>query len=251
MKNLPDNLLKDSYNLFYLNVDNLDIHPIFFDEISGKEIYSNFYTIGNNRDYILKDTPYPLIFHKTRTLEMLKNLNYYGSNIEEIDFPIGYYYQNNHFKGTIVPYYPEAFSVMQVFKKYWLKDLSDFYNHDEDEIKNILQLYLDIITLIEKMFDNNIAYLDIAHGNNFLFFDNKVKVIDFEPDYIKVTKYKDKYLGEIINSLCRLISILNRKMFFYDIVLEKGRNFEETKSNVKNMEKRIRGIWNSKEKSLL
>jgi tRNA A-37 threonylcarbamoyl transferase component Bud32 len=60
--------------------------------------------------------------------------------------------------------------------------ISDEYG---DKFKNIpIQLKKEIRDTIKKMYENNIIYIDIT-GYNFIYYQNKIWIIDFEHSYIK------------------------------------------------------------------
>ena len=89
MRELPKNIKKDIDDLLYLDIDNINLTPLIFDELKKFDCnYSKFYTIDGNKDYILKYTPYPIILRKTRTLNMLRNMYYYQDNIKKWNFQL-------------------------------------------------------------------------------------------------------------------------------------------------------------------
>ena len=241
MRVLPNKIKIDDNGIYYLDIDDLELTELYFEELlKTNHSMSKFYLIDGNNDYILKHTPYPLIFNKTRTMNMLKNMDYMKDNIKKVDFPIGYFIENNRFTGTIIPYYDEGISIRNFLRKKCFEDLSYIYFHDVDEINNLMNLYIDMLDVIEELYNNDIVYLDIVHGGNFIIWNNEIKLIDFEPGLVKFTRNKEMYYKRMIESLCYLINCMNHRFKINDCILDPGENFEETKDNVKKMEKYLR-----------
>jgi len=73
--------------------------------------------------------------------------------------------------------------------------ISDFYG---DKIKNISdELFNKIREIIKTLWNNNIVYPDIT-GYNFIEFDNKIWIIDFEHSNFKHL-LTDKFVERIVN----------------------------------------------------
>ena len=244
MRELPKNIKKDIDDLLYLDIDNINLTPLIFDELKKFDCnYSKFYTIDGNKDYILKYTPYPIILRKTRTLNMLRNMYYYQDNIKKVEFPIGYYQKDNKFEGTIIPFYEKAISIRKFIYNSSLLDLFKYYNHDSDEITNLISLYLDILDILKELYDENIVYLDIIHGGNILLYKNEVKLIDYEPGYIKFTDNPNHYYKRIMEGYSNLINYINYKLNIKNVLFYSDDNFNKTKDNIKRLEKDIRGKY--------
>ncbi len=233
-----DELLKalkiDKDGLFYLDSKSVQITPITFEDHSDR-----FFLINGIDNYIIKDMKgYPILFNAQRIKSMLKNFYNIKEDIHSIDIPIGYY-KESKLKGIIIPYYKDSISIRSLMNTYNLNNVKKYYNHDDDAIDNIVTLYLDILHLIREMYEKNIVYKDINSGN-FMLFNNKVKVIDFEPGYVKFTKYKEKYYEYIVYSYMHLINSISRNLCLSDCIFHPDENFDKTEEKVKELKKRIR-----------
>ena len=231
---------KDYHNLWYLDSKNVKITPFKFSEI-GKpyEDRPNFFKIKGIDDYIIKDTSlYPFFFNRYRTIRNLVKLQQKQELLPNIDFPIGYYKDKGMVMGTIIPYYPGAISLRELIFLHKLPDVDNYYYRDPNEIDNLIYMFLDILELISKMYEQNIVYLDI-HTGNFLIYKNDVKVIDFEPGYVYYSdKNHTKYERMIIN-YAKLIERICRRLGFKEVLLRPSDTFMGMENNIKTLSKRL------------
>ena len=121
-------------------------------------------------------------------------------------FPIAYYQENSKLRGLVIPYYDKGISIRNVIKSNKTEKFMSLYNHSNNLEENFMYLYLEILSLLEKMYQEKISYLDI-HGGNFIIYQNQIKVIDFDPRYVKFNNMF--YESYIINKYCHLINDLN------------------------------------------
>ena len=106
------------------------------------------------------------------------------------------------------------------------------------EIDNLICMLLDILNLISKMYDKGVSYLDI-HSGNFLFYNNGIKVIDFDYGYVLFDK-KDKYFDRIIRNYDMLVETICRRFGFKDILFNRDDTFMETEHHVKSLKRELR-----------
>ena len=165
---------------------------------------SYFFEIDSTKEYIIKYHKEKL--NKNDVLDMLlKFYNINGKNLNNIDFPIGYYRENDQIKGLIIPNYPYAISIKDAMI---LNNLNDYYNQFNNLKDNILKLLDDILQILESLYNHDIIYTDVNSGN-FLIYHNEVKIIDFDPKYIF---YKDNfYVQRMFFNYCMLYDLICKR----------------------------------------
>lgn len=242
MKYLGKPFIQDYQGIFYLDSNNIKTKEFHFNEI--KPTYSKqrrFYYVEGVDDYIIKDTSrLPLFFNGTRTKKILKDFMNVQNKFNDIDFPVGYFIDNDKIKGTVVPYYKNSISIKKLMTIYTLEELKEFYMYDDNNNINLIKMCLDILDLIEEMYQNNIVYTDINAGN-FLVYNNTVKIVDFEPDYVHFTKHKQKYYELLLSNYTILVDYIWRCYRFKDVVYNPGENFDDARAKVKALIKEKRG----------
>lgn len=211
----------DDYGFLYLDDEYIFKKSIkYYNKLD--KIKSKFFEIESTDEYIVKYHLEKL--NKKDVFKML--LKFYGvkANIlSNIKFPIGYYKENNKIKGLIIPNYPHAVSLRYVIIN---NNLDYYYNHSEDKRENILSLLKDILKILKDLYDNGIIYVDVNPGN-FVFYQNEVKIIDFDPKFMFYEDSDYYYLkGMLLNYwdlvyyVCRNngIEISNMEKDGYNIV---------------------------------
>ncbi len=78
-------------------------------------------------------------------------------------------------------------------------NISDWYGDSCKKISN--ELFDKIRQIIKTLYDNNIIYPDIT-GYNFIEYDDKLWIIDFEHSYFKINK-RTQFVDKFINGLNR------------------------------------------------
>ena len=230
----------DKKGLVYLDSRDIKIDKLCFQEIK-KSYYKkrDFYTIDGIDNYIIKDsTMEPLVFNVVRNKKLLENLVSKQEKIPEVEFPIGYYKNLGSMKGFIIPYYKDSISLRKIMYLHEFSDLTKFYNHSSDEVDNLICLLLNILELISKMYNNGVTYMDV-HGGNFVFKDNEIKVIDFDPGYVFFDEKDKKHFTLMLNNYLTLVEKVCRKLGFKDILLNNCETFMETENKVKSLKKQL------------
>lgn len=257
MERLPLELKKDDTNLWYINnlfvFDQLNLDKREF-KLETKH-FNTFYRIPSTNDYIIKCSN--SIFTKkaeNKIKEMLMNLLTIGRKITSIDFPIGYYQEDDYLRGLIIRYYENSPSLYDLSKNYPLEELFNYYQYDNNLIHNLFMLFHDVLDLIEEMCDNNILYTDISYSN-ILLYKNKPKLIDFDYRFVHFNNQKkyfnvsdfitrmsfDDYFKMVITNYFRTIREILEAYGFNNFVSIEHNNFNEARSYVKILENRVRG----------
>ena len=202
--------------------------------------YSRFYNLFSTNEYIIKYNLQTLSQNDIIGMkDMLNNINEVRSKIPSIDFPIGYYLENDLLRGLIIYYYNNAISLKKIFCNYSITDLFKYYAYDDNPYKNLILLYLEIISLMEELLDNKIFYLDI-HGGNFVLCNNQVKLIDFEPSQLVFGTNNNILYEKIIYILKLLINYSNCKLGLYEYIDGNIDSIMKLKNEVKKLEKRLK-----------
>ena len=237
--NLPLELKIDNNGFFYIKDDYIKKYPERLINIECNGIpNSYFYELLTSSNYAIKYNLFPL--NKDGLLNMLLNLQKAQRYIKNIDFPIGYYVDNYEIYGEIIRFYKNAPSLYTVTKKQDINEVSKYYYHDEDSIHNLYMMLLDILNLIEELFDNNIFYTDI-HTGNFVIHKNHVKLIDFDYQFIHFNSKKSlEMLKIILFNYESLVYILNKKFNMGEYSLDNPANFKDAKIMLKQMENNVR-----------
>ena len=238
----PTGLKIDRDGLRYLDDKTLIKNNLLLDK-RGLDLDNKYYTYGyfaidSSLEYIIKYCYTTLTKGQSEKYkEMLANLVRERRTVRNTDLPIGYFRERNKLAGLIIKYYKDGISFDKLLKED-LSLLSNYYLHDEDIIHNLFLLFLDIVTNIEEMFDNRIYYTDINPGN-FILTDNRVKIIDFEPDNVKFDE-RDKRLRNIIWLLYVFINktIANYKL--ESTIRDNNASLGEVKVYIKKLEDNVR-----------
>ena len=149
-------------------------NSIFFDSsdnlYEGVYIYKSFYD-PKKALRIYKDwADYLYVSHND--VKLLYELQKKQKNIQLTEFPTGVITLDNSVIGQEIPFY-EGYENLNVS----LKKLKD--------IKEIINCYQQVVSILKELELENILYTDI-HPKNFMMKDNIVKLIDFENDSIKL-----------------------------------------------------------------
>ena len=234
---LPLELREDSDGILYIDdILEHNVHTKFLYQPNSFKY--QFFNIPSTNEYILK-------YYKFNTLDsdlmafkkMLMEINKRRERLQEIDFPIGYFIEENEFKGLIIYFYSNALSLRDLSLNYDFNYLSNYYFHTDNPHQNLLMLYLDILTLLEKMMDEKIYYLDV-HSGNFVLYNNNVKVIDFEPTQLMFDNINNVSYQRIIDDFIRMVNYTNHKLGL-EVNLDNEFNIKGLRNAVKKLERRL------------
>lgn len=231
---------KDKKGLYYLDSRDVKISELYVKQMSGSyKDHAHFFKIDGFNDYIIKDsTLYPLFFNRSKNLKLLKELVEKQKEINNIDFPVAYYKSFNILKGIVIPYYPNSISLSEII---WLTPFEEFkniYNHDSNEVDNLVLFLLEILELLHSMYKHGIIYIDV-HSGNFLIYNNGVKVVDFEPGYVFVTNNKGWNYERMLSNYGLLVDRICKRFGFKNIPFHAGEDFSDTELRVKSLRKRL------------
>ena len=239
----PLELKVDKNGLLYTDDRNLLSDPILIDkrELSEDRYYTNgFYRFNSTDDYLIKYS-YTGLTRKERDnyMEMLANLVDKQMLIPNTEFPIGYFRERRKFAGLIVKYYKNGISLDNIIGARDLNLLGKYYYHDADNIRNLFLIFEDLLYILYEMFENGVYYLDINTGN-IVIDNNKTKLIDFDPFYVRFDQ-KDQRLATIMRFYIDLINgILEKYNLLNGKINETLNNFEEANVYTKKLENVIR-----------
>lgn len=233
MNYFPKELELNHDNIWFLDKKKINIQQIVFEYPSYTFIpRSKFYKIEGNDEYIIKVHNEFIFFEEVRIKRMLKKFYEVSDKLSNIDFPIAYYQENSKLRGLVIPYYDKGISIRNVIKSNNSEKFMSLYNHSNNLEENFMYLYLEILSLLEKMYQEKISYLDI-HGGNFIIYQNQIKVIDFDPRYVKFNNMF--YESYIINKYCHLINDLNTSFKLKNKLIFPKDNFENMKNEIKRL----------------
>lgn len=227
-----------------INNENLLLQEIKFIDLDHtrrrcRELKNKFYSLSSTDDYILKLNQ-DINVNDSELRQMIERLYYRQPNVDSVEFPIGYVKNSNNTIGQIIRHYPNTKSFKTICLTEDIEDLQKYIYFDDDALRNLFLIYLNILEQIEQLFEKGIMYLDI-HPGNMIFFDNSVKIIDFDPDYIRFNRLKC-YYKQIIYNYRRLINS-SLSFFYLDGELEnivEETNFSDIKRKVKTLENTVR-----------
>ena len=246
-----------------MKTDNLGI-PYFDESDKGEQIFctlpksrykkttnSYFCKLLTLKDYIIKYSKNEI--NKDDYLQMLKIFQETKNEITLTDFPIGYYEEEGILKGTIIPYYQDSISLLQTTENRNLADLKKYYYHDDDDLHNLYVLLNNILDILEELQNNNISYLD-SNPSNFLIKDNQIKLIDFDPKYIKYGINKQN-ISDLLSRFDDLIFFLHLNLNLdnsnilvitgHDAYYKKRSDVNNIK-NYKNSENFVKAIYQAR-----
>lgn len=232
---------KDKDGLYYIDSKDVEIEKFDFQEIVRPYAKQrDFYHIKGISDYVIKDTSdSPEGFNTYRNKKLLKNCMKKRDSIPEVDFPVAYFKEEDKIK-QIVPYYEDAISLRKLTSLYQFEELTNYYQHCDDENKNLVSLCLDVLNIIEKLYNQDVVYTDIG-GGNFVIYNNSIKIVDFDPRFVHFTKFKKSYYELLLFHYTVLVDAIWRKFGFKDIRHHTGLDFEDQKCLVKEFVYKKRG----------
>ena len=237
MNCFPKELELNHDNIWFLDKEKINTKQIDFEYPSYTFTpRSKFYKIEGDDNYIIKINSDFIFFEEPRIKRMLKKFYDVSDKLHNINFPIAYYQENGKLKGLVIPYYDNGVSIRNIVNSNNLERFMTLYNHSDNLEDNFMYLYLEILLLLEKMYQEKISYLDI-HGGNFLIYHNQIKIIDFDPRYVKLNDNKF-YESYIINKYCHFINNINISFKLKNELIFPKDNFESMENKIKRLIKK-------------
>ena len=238
---------QDKNGLWYVDFKDINTQVIHFPEIgkcNAKK--ATFYKVEGMDNIIIKDTTeYPYFLNRHKHLKLLSELVKRQSRITDVDYPFAYCKDYGILRGIVELFYLDSISINDIIYSIKYKNnlsqlevIKNYYNHENDNIDNIIVLLLNILELISKMHNNGVYYTDIRAGN-FLLYNNEVKVIDFEPDYVRFKDRNGMYLDKILFNYASLVETILRRCGFEDVFFNAGEDFYETEKRVLSLRKSL------------
>ena len=234
---------KDKRGLWYLDIRDIVLKEIYFPQY--KRPYGHyderkpFYEIEGMDNLLVKDSSdYPAFFNHTRNLKLIEKLCQKQEEIPEVEFTVGYLQGYLMMSGIIVPYYKGGISVKSLACLYPFSDIQKYYNHEANEIDNLFSILLDILHLLTIMYNKGVYYTD-ANSGNFIIYNNEIKVIDFEPQFVFFSDYTGKHLNKILSKYTELVNAVFRRYNLEDLGLLQQDSFYETEKKILELRKRI------------
>ena len=230
---------QDKKGRWYLDSRDIKIHDLYIKQMSSAtRDRAHFFSIEGINDYIIKDcTMYPLVLNRYQNLKLLKKLVEKQSEIDKVEFQVAYYQSLMMLKGMVIPYYKDAPSLNEVTSLHKFEELRNYYDHESDDIDNLISLLIEILELIINMFEHGVYYLDI-HTGNFLIYNNTIKVVDFEPGHVYFNQ-KQWHLSLILSNYALLVEKIRRRYGFKEIFFHPGVDFYNTEMNVMALKKKL------------
>lgn len=233
----------DKNNIGYIDINNIILERKQFinQDYDSKEIIpvkKDFY-LTNSKDYLLKINK-NIDEHDAGLHELTIHLIKKQYEFRNIDLPIGIVFNELDTVGQIIRYYKNAKSLKNICINEDLESLQKYIYRDEDSLHNLFLVYLEVLDILEEMFESGISYFDV-NGGNFVIYNNKVKIIDFEPEYISFKKMKyDEHIiiHNYLETLGQLIRALGINEY-YDCVIG-DKEFSKIRTKVKQFENKIR-----------
>lgn len=233
----------DNNNIGYIDINNIILERKQFinQDYDSKEIIlvkKDFY-LTNSKDYLLKINK-NIDKNDARLHELTVQLINKQCEIKNVDLPIGIVLNNQDVIGQIIRYYNNSKSLKSICLNEDLESLQKYIYRDDDSLHNLFLVYLEVLNILEELFENNISYLDV-NGGNFVIYNNQVKIIDFEPEYISLKKMRYNehiILNNYLETLGHLIKALGINEY-YDCVMS-DKEFSKIRTKVIDFENRIR-----------
>ena len=177
-------------------------------------------------------------FDKEKLLYMLSIFNEIKDNVHKTKLPTMYYKENNIISGSIVYHHKESKTLYEISRTKKLEKLMEVYKRDDDKLHNLFILYNEILDILEELYDNGVCYFD-SNSTNFVFKDNDVNLIDFDPQYI----YFRKSRGPLLQTLCSfdgLVDKMNNRFLAHDEFIYLPSGFNGFRKHLVKVENRVR-----------
>lgn len=227
--------MKDNNGLLYFDESSRG-EEICFNIPRNSEKKSIFYKFKDDPDYIIKKSL--ISINEEELLYMLSKFNEIIDMVHKTKLPTMYYKENDITSGSIVYHFEEAKTLYEISKSKKLDKLMEVYKKDDDELHNLFILHNEMLDILEELYDNGVCYFD-SNSTNFVFKDNNVHLIDFDPKYIYYGQ-KKKYLLQTLLSFDGLIDKIDNRLINYDEYLYFPVSFNGFRKHLVKIENRVR-----------
>lgn len=139
-------------------------------------------------------------FNSISDAKLLYALQLRQDKVKNTNFPTGVVTLDNKVIGQEMKFYRDSITVYEYIKK-------NSFNR-----KEIIDIYIKILTNIKELLDNGIYYIDI-HPKNFMYNPNlkKIDIIDFEDQKVK---FDDEYYKKhVLKQYISMLEILESYVF--------------------------------------
>jgi tRNA A-37 threonylcarbamoyl transferase component Bud32 len=134
--------------------------------------------------------------------EFVKTMCFTKNNVEEKEYKVHKLIYNLKIVNVPKIYSYDKKNKIMVMQKIFGMNISDEYGEDAKNVPP--EIFKRAQEIIKKLYCYDIAYPDIT-GYNFMLYNDKMYIIDFERCYFfsnKGTKKLDPFIKEFINGLC-------------------------------------------------
>ena len=197
---------------------------------------SQFFRVINDPNHIIKYSVTGL--NVDATVKMLGHFQLVKNSVTMTDLPTSLYKEDGKITGIVIPYYENGQSLYNISETHSLEELSKYFKHDDDELHNLFILLSNILDILEELKDNDILYTDSNMGN-FIFKDNKVHLIDFEPPYVLHEQNKEN-IKKVLHWYDTLMFLLNRRFELIELCSYKPKDFEHMRKRLVKVENKVR-----------
>lgn len=233
----------DKRGLWYLDIKDIILKEIYFPQYvrpyGHYDERKPFYEIEGMDNILVKDSSeYPFFFNHTRNRNLIEKLYKKQEEIPEVDFTLGYLKGFTMMKGILVPYYKGGISVQRLATSYSFRDIKNYYNHESNEMDNLFSILLDILHLLIIMYNKGVYYTD-ANSGNFIIYNNEIKVIDFEPEFVFFSDNSGKHLNKSLKKYTELVNAIFKRYGLNNLVFTQQEDYYKTEEKVLELRKRI------------
>lgn len=196
---------------------------------------SRFFRVIGEPDKIIKYSVTGLDIDKT--MEMLDRFHLVKDNVTRTKLPDSLYKENGVISGTVPPFFEDCPSLYTISETHSLPILSEYYKKDDDEIHNFFILLRDILDGLEELNDNSIGYSDSNPGN-FILSNNKVQLIDFDPNYLFYDIDKNS-VKKLLSNYDELVFLLCRRFELIDLPAFQPKDFKGMRKRLDKVENKV------------
>ncbi len=198
---------------------------------------------SKSRFFRLLDDPNQIIKYSVteldvpKTVSLIERFSLVKDQVTKTKLPNALYEENGLVKGTVVPFFENGISLYEIAETHSLEKLSEHYKRDDDNVHNLFLMMRDILGIIEELKDYGFYYTDSNMGN-FIFKDNQVHLIDFEPLYMREASKEN--LKIVLKWYDELLFIVNKRFNLIDLPVYKPKDFKSMSKRLDKVENKVR-----------